>query len=412
MTRFRLSVCLAALVAAAGFSELATAGGSSGGSLGGYASAGGSSTGGSSGGIARYRAGSSGGSYGSSGGYASSGGSSGGYVGPLRRLAARIQANRAARLSAASSGGSYGSSGGSSGGISAGSSGGSSGGAVVAYRSAGSSGGSSGSVRYSTPVTSYSVPLSHYGRSTSARPAVASIARSSAISGYESSSIQSSYRKYESARKSVAAAKPEAKTPESDRYQVSKPALDDDAALLTVAVPSEKASVTVNGHETSSDGMVRKFMSRGLKDGYLYTYVVKVTYDHEGETKTESREVKLRPGDNERVVFEPPANAKPQAEDMSQTVSTPEQSMVTVVKLHVPADAVVNLAGNDTSGEGEVRTFRTTQLKPGDRWSNYTVRVTAKVNGQNISRERTIDVVAGSTNELKFDFDQSTVAQR
>ena len=411
MTRFRLSVCLAALVAAAGFSELATAGGSSGGSLGGYAS-----TGGSSGGVALYRAGSSGGSYGSSGGYASSGGSSGGYVGPLRRLAARIQANRAARLSAASSGGSYGSSGGSSGGVSAGSSGGSSGGAVVAYRSAGSSGGysggSSGGVSYAAPATGYSVPLSHYGHSSS-RASISSVARSSAISGYESSNIQSSYRKYESSRKAVAAAKPASKTSNSDRYQVSKPALDDDAALLTVAVPNELASVTVNGHKTSSDGMVRKFMSRGLKDGYLYTYVVKVTYDHEGETKTDSREVKLRPGDNERIVFEPPADAKPQAEDMSQSdPTTPAQPVVTVVKLHVPTNALVNLAGNDTSGKGEVRTFRTTQLKSGDRWSNYTVRVTAEVNGRSISREQTLDVVAGSTNELKFDFDQADIAKR
>ena len=185
--------------------------------------------------------------------------------------------------------------------------------------------------------------------------------------------------------------------------------MDDDAALLTVAVPSERALVTVNGHETTSEGIVRKFMSRGLKEGYLYTYVVKVTYDHDGEEKSESREVKLRPGDTEQVVFEPPTAPKPTADDVTST-ETPKK-VVTVVKLHVPADATVNLAGNDTAGSGAVRTFRTTQLSEGESWKGYTVRVTATVNGQAVSRERVLDVVAGSTNEIEFDFDTTSVAK-
>ena len=196
----------------------------------------------------------------------------------------------------------------------------------------------------------------------------------------------------------------------ADRYESTKPALDDDAALLTVAVPSENATVTVNGHETTSEGIVRQFMSRGLKDGYLYTYVVKIQYTLDGKELNDEREVKLRPGDTERVVFEPPANSDPVGEDLTSNTTSGEPP-VTVVKVRVPADATVNLAGNDTNGQGAVRTFRTTQLKRGESWTNYTVRVTATVNGQKVSREQTINVVAGSENELVFDFDESAVAK-
>ena len=91
---------------------------------------------------------------------------------------------------------------------------------------------------------------------------------------------------------------------DSARYESAKPAVANDAALLTVAVPHQDAKVTVNGHETSSEGEVRQFMSRGLKKGYVYTYVVKVQYDAAGEAKTEEKSIKLRSGDAERVVFE------------------------------------------------------------------------------------------------------------
>ena len=194
---------------------------------------------------------------------------------------------------------------------------------------------------------------------------------------------------------------------DSARYESAKPAIDSDAALLTVSVPHDQAKVTVNGHETSSDGSIRQFMSRGLKKGYVYTYVVKVEYEANGEAKTEEKSVKLRPGDNERVEFEKPA--EPSTADVTVTKNA---DTTTVVKLHVPADAKVTLAGNETKGSGAIRTFRTTQLKPGEQWSNYTVNVTAVINGQSVSKMRTVNVVAGSTTELTFDFDSVSVARR
>ena len=168
-----------------------------------------------------------------------------------------------------------------------------------------------------------------------------------------------------------------------------------------MSVPADDATVTVNGHPTTSDGKVRQFMSRGLKDGYVYTYVVEVQYQVDGQEKKDSKSVKLRPGDVERVVFDAPIVAE-----------VAETEPVTVVKLHVPADAEVTLAGNGTNGSGPIRTFRTKQLKAGQQWVGYTIRVTKLVNGQKVSKERTVDVEAGSRTELTFDFDDSEIAQR
>jgi uncharacterized protein (TIGR03000 family) len=192
---------------------------------------------------------------------------------------------------------------------------------------------------------------------------------------------------------------------ESDRYEAAKPAVEEDAAsegdsaTLTVEVPKD-AVVTVNGHSTKSVGGVRQFMSRGLKDGHVYTYVVKAVFNVDGIEKTESKSVKLRVGDVQRIEFEA-LPAEPKTEDI-----------VTEVKLHVPESAEVRLAGTLANGTGTVRTFRTKQLLAGQQWKGYTIRVTTTMNGLPISKERTVNVSAGSTTELTFDFDDHAIASR
>ena len=125
-----------------------------------------------------------------------------------------------------------------------------------------------------------------------------------------------------------------------------------------------------------------------------------MTYSVDGAERTESKSVKLRSGTSQLVTFA--TNVKP----------VEETPVMTVVQLNVPADASVTLAGNATQGDGSLRTFRTSQLKNGEVWAGYIVRVTAEIDGQSVSEERTIDLVAGSTNELTFDFDLSKVASR
>jgi uncharacterized protein (TIGR03000 family) len=116
--------------------------------------------------------------------------------------------------------------------------------------------------------------------------------------------------------------------------------------------------------------------------------------------------VKLSAGSIEELKFERP---EVQPEPVADAALS-DSDLVTVVKLHVPADATVQLAGNEASGEGTVRTFRTNQLKAGEQWLGYTVQVTAMVNGQALSQERTVDLSAGSNVELTFDFDANQVA--
>jgi uncharacterized protein (TIGR03000 family) len=269
-----------------------------------------------------------------------------------------------------SSGGSYGSSGGSSGGyVSYGSSGGSSGGS--SYGSSGhvaspviyggSSGGSSGGhyssnshVQYNdVPVYSYSNPVepTHY----------------------------------------VAAE--------------TKATVDNDTAILTVSVP-ETAVVRVNGMPTKSAGSIRQFMSSGLEAGYVYKYEIEVRY--EGVEAPETHTVKLRAGSAERVVFNGPSTASDVAAEAVESPEAPE----TVVTIHVPADAKVELAGNETKGEGETRTFRTRRLAAGEAWDSYTIRVTANVNGSAVTKEKTLRLEAGSAHDLAFDFDVTEVASR
>lgn len=234
-----------------------------------------------------------------------------------------------------------------------------------------------------------------------------------ASNSYESSVIESSYNSYTPMGETVIESSSTGSVPmegttegsstinDSTRYESAKPAVEADAAMLTVAVPRD-AKVTVNGHPTSSDGLVRQFKSRGLKDGYVYTYIVEATFNVNGEEKKESKSVKLRPGAMQRVEFVAPVEqpAKPKTQDV-----------VTVVKLHVPPTANVVLAGNKTNGTGELRTFRTKQLKVGQRWAGYTIRVTANVNGRPVSKQRSIDVTAGSNNELTFDFNDKVAAR-
>ncbi len=349
--------------------------GSSGGSFAGYGSSGGAvASYGSSGGYAATSYGSSGGvAYGSSGGGSSGGGHG---PGPLRRFAAHIHdhiaAKHARRAAYGSSGGSsgsyagYGSSGsyvssyGSSGGYGHGSSGGystsygSSGGAGYGSSGYSTSYGSSGGVSYGS--TGYSTSYGSTGSTYS--------------SGYMGVSSQS---------------------PATAAGLASQ---DSDAIYLNVAVPAT-AKVYVNDTPTTSTGISRQYVSRGLEAGKNYKFELRAeVVGADGKVAKETKLVTLTAGQKETVRF----------------VSLEETRVQTAVTLNVPADAKVILAGNETSASGETRTFRTSQLKAGDRWDDYVVEV--HHNGK-IKRE-TLRLVAGDDVSLTFNFDddKSLVASR
>lgn len=471
MRCFHLLVCLAFALT---LSVNADAGGSygsygsygSGGSSGGasYGSSGGAQGGYSSGGgllsrmharFAARHSGSSGGSYGASSGgssggfytasYASSG-SSGGYSqgGLFSRLRAHIDAKRARHAARRSARTGYYANAYSAGGYSSGgaSSGGSSGGyysPAVNFTSLshGSSGGyASPRIQSNYPIDGYSVDSypseyypSEYYPSDNFVPADQNAypTEDNSLRGDSSGNGSDPARDANSTNSSDAEkagdALGDSVIDDSVRYEAQKPTLDDDTALLTVAVPVDSAHVTVNGRDTTSNGTVRQFMSRGLKPGYVYAYEVVVTYNVNGQEQTDVKTIKLRPGDAERLVFQQDAAVGAEevtpAEETLDTDSTDVEvnaaadgATETVVQLFVPANAVVTLAGNETKGFGRVRTFRTTQLAAGQSWTDYTVSVSATVNGHRIRQERTINVTAGSTVELEFDVAADTLAMR
>lgn len=336
-------------------------GGSSGGSSGAYAASYGS--GGSSG----YSA------YSSVGG--SSGGSSG-HPGILSRMAGRFQAHMAAKHARhAARRASYGSSGyvagGSSGYTAYSSTGGSSG---TSYR-ASYSGGSSGAVRRSSYASSGSAYSSSYGSTGS-----------TSYGSTGSSSYGSTGSSYGSAGGVYYGASNDSSAPVSSL--VSE--VSGDAVYLTVAVPSS-AKVFVNGKETTSAGSVREFVSRGLKPNKTYRFEIKAEVEGvDGEMLVESKSVVVSAGEREQLDFAFVDQARP---------------IQTAVTLNVPEDAQVLLAGNPTKATGTSRTFRTSQLSPGQSWDEYEIEVRV---GDEVKR-KSIRLIAGDNLQLTFAFEDAGV---
>jgi uncharacterized protein (TIGR03000 family) len=158
--------------------------------------------------------------------------------------------------------------------------------------------------------------------------------------------------------------------------------------LLSVAVP-EDARIFVNGQLTSSTGDLRQYVSRGLKSGYNYTYEVKAEVVRDGKTVEQVKTVDLRAGQTAKLAFD----------------FAPGKSLETSLTVHVPADAKVFLAGNETAATGETRVFKTAGLTEGKGWEGYTIRVVLERDGKTITKEEKISLKAGDEKEISFDFD-------
>lgn len=379
-TTLALAAALATMVAFPGGADAFWASSGSYGSYGSRGSSGSSGSYGSSGSSGSYGSygsrgsyASSGGSYASSGGsYASSGGSHG--PGPIKRLVMHIHAKKASRASSGGSSGSYGSSSHSSG--SHGSSGGSSGGVTYYHSSAGSTGshGSSGGSSGST---------GSYG-------------------GYSSVTTHSHVI---------------ASTPTVTRVVAAKPVAPavTGSGTLRVSVPAD-ATVYVNDRKTTSTGSQRQYVSNGLKQGQSYTYRVRVEYERNGKTVTESKVASLTLGSDETLAFDAssPAPAavladEDDAEEADEAEVASKQA-ITKLALRVPADAKVTLAGAATKQTGAEREFITTRLEAGATWEDYTVRVEAKVDGEPVVQQRRITLRGGESQAMVFNFESAKLA--
>jgi uncharacterized protein (TIGR03000 family) len=160
-----------------------------------------------------------------------------------------------------------------------------------------------------------------------------------------------------------------------------------DGALLVVEVPAS-AKIFVNGSATSSQGAVRRFLSRGLVAGKQYEFVVRMAVERDGGTAEETKVVSLAAGGRSTVSFAP------------ATAAAPAKTSLT---LHVPADAKVWLAGSATSSSGPVRQFETSSLAAGKAWRNYEIRVATVIDGREQTVSKVIDLAAGQAVELTID---------
>jgi uncharacterized protein (TIGR03000 family) len=323
--------------------------GSSGGSSGSWGSSGSSGSYGSSG---------SWGSSGSSGSWGSSGSSGGSHGGGWA-------ARRAARRAAHASSGSWGSSG------SSGSSGGSYG-SSGSWGSSGSSGGSSGS-------------SGSWGSSGSS-------------GGYTTTNdviIEDGAVIEEGAAPATEGAAPAAEGATTEPQAMHSA----DSAVLTVQVPTD-AKIFVNGVATTSEGAERNYVSRDLRPGFNYTYELRAEFVREGKPVTETKSVTLTAGQTARVDFE------------AVKTAAAGEPLTTVLKVNVPANAKVFLAGHETDSFGSVRELSTSRLNSGEQWENYTIRVEAEVDGRTETQEETITLAAGDNREVNFDFAAAKVASK
>jgi uncharacterized protein (TIGR03000 family) len=169
----------------------------------------------------------------------------------------------------------------------------------------------------------------------------------------------------------------------------SLPEADPDAAVLSIALPSE-ARVYINGRLTRTEGSVRNYVARRLKAGKDHGYQIKAILDRGGKTLVRTQTVRMKRGVTRTVEF-----------DFDKPVTT-------LLALKVPENAKVLLCGAETSATGERRFFETSKLQDGETWDNYEIEVVISRNGKEVVARKTLNLHAGDSRSIVFDFQDKT----
>jgi uncharacterized protein (TIGR03000 family) len=270
------------------------------------------------------------------------------------------------------------------------------------YGSSGSSA-SYGSYGSSGSSASYGSHGSHGRVGLFARMRARRAARHASHGSYGSSGSSASYGSYGSSGSSASYGSSYG-TPVYDQpVEVEGDPIPADGTTSIKVMLPEVAKVFVNDAPTTSTGAERSYVSRGLRTGMTYSYNIRVEYLKDGETVSESEQVKLRAGQSASLSFGQSDEA------VAETEAT--EPVETEVKVEVPEDARVFLSGMPTKQAGKVRTFSSTQLASGQQWEGYTIRVELDRDGQTLVREEKLIVEGGRSHELAFDFDSTATAQ-
>jgi len=151
-------------------------------------------------------------------------------------------------------------------------------------------------------------------------------------------------------------------------------------AVLSLELPRD-AKVYINGKLTKTEGTLRQYASRNLKEDKDYRYRVKAVVNKDGREIVRTRLVSMRPGKDRSIRF-----------DFNQP-------QITTLVLKVPADAEVLLDGKKTKAKGKIRTYSTRKLSNEQSWNDYRIEVRYSKDGQQVVEQRTLNLMAGA-NEI------------
>lgn len=182
---------------------------------------------------------------------------------------------------------------------------------------------------------------------------------------------------------------------EAAPVDVPEEAASDSSGSLRVTVPAE-AKIYINDRETTTAGIDRRYISRGLQQGVRYAYEVRAELDGQSQTRV----VSLQAGRSALVAF-----------DFDQQAPATAVATKTRLTVNVPADAQVSLAGTATRSQGKTRSFTTTKLSEGQAWENYTIVASVVRDGETVTKEQSIELHGGQDREISFDFGGDRVAQ-
>jgi uncharacterized protein (TIGR03000 family) len=166
-------------------------------------------------------------------------------------------------------------------------------------------------------------------------------------------------------------------------------------AVLRLNVP-EDCVVTINGRRTKTEGSSRKYVSRKLRYDQVYPYEIQATVVRNGQTLSQTKVVDLSGGIDRNV----------------EIAFDDENQVLTSLALTVPTGAQVTLGGTTTRAEGSFRYYSTKALEKGQTWEDYEIKVTLERDGQQLTQTKHVDLSAGESLELEFDFDATAVAQK
>ena len=165
----------------------------------------------------------------------------------------------------------------------------------------------------------------------------------------------------------------------------SDDAVASNLAILSLKLPRE-AQVYINDRLTRTPGEVRNYVSRRAQPGQANEYRIKAVVNRDGKEIVRTQTVNLEPGAKKTVAL-----------DFDKPV-------VTTLALKVPSDATVRLCGNGTAAVGRTRLYATQSLEDGEVWKDYKIEVSVVRDGKTITREQTVDLAAGETRLVSFDF--------